>query len=95
MDSQRYQVSVSDPATDLARLVADAPNLDLPCLSSLGWGARMGLSKAFYPKTFIPRPLSQGLLSPLGLPYMESGVLASARYFFEKNQNCQRGLIYL
>jgi D-alanine-D-alanine ligase len=65
LDSQRYQVSVYDPATDLARLVADAPNLDLAMPVLHGLGGEDGTI--------------QGFLSLLGLPYVGSGVLASAQ----------------
>jgi D-alanine-D-alanine ligase len=64
LDPSRYDVHVYDPASDLARLVADAPRLDCALVILHG---RLGEDGAV-----------QGLLDLLGLPYQCSGVLGSA-----------------
>jgi D-alanine-D-alanine ligase len=64
LDKSRYHTRVYDPASDLGRLVADAKDLDLafPVLHGL-YGEDGSI---------------QGLLQLLGVPYVGSGVLASA-----------------
>ncbi|MDR1041547.1 MAG: D-alanine--D-alanine ligase [Deltaproteobacteria bacterium] len=64
LDPDRYEVSVYDPAVDLERLVRDAPGLNVafPALHGL-----YGEDGAV-----------QGLLTLLGLPFVGSGVKASA-----------------
>lgn len=64
LDAARYDVRLYDPATDLARLVADAPQLDCALVILHG---RLGEDGAI-----------QGLLDWLELPYQCSGVLGSA-----------------
>jgi len=64
LDPARYEVSVYDPATDLGKLVADAPRLDCALIILHG---RLGEDGSI-----------QGLLDLLGLPYQCSGVLGSA-----------------
>jgi D-alanine-D-alanine ligase len=64
LNQDRYQVKVFDPAHDLVRLVAEAKDFDLafPILHG-----RYGEDGTI-----------QGLLELLGLPYVGSGVMASA-----------------
>ncbi|MDR1608711.1 MAG: D-alanine--D-alanine ligase [Deltaproteobacteria bacterium] len=64
LNPERYEVRVFDPAVDLARLVEAAPNLDVVFPVLHGAAGEDGSI--------------QGLLSLLGLPYVGSGVLASA-----------------
>jgi D-alanine-D-alanine ligase len=64
LDKERYAVSVFDPAVDLARLVQEAPNLDVAFPALHGAAGEDGSI--------------QGLLSLLNLPFVGSGVLASA-----------------
>jgi len=64
LDPARYEVTVYDPATDLGRLVADAPQLDCALVILHG---RLGEDGSI-----------QGLLDLVGLPYQCSGVLGSA-----------------
>ncbi|MCK9296132.1 MAG: D-alanine--D-alanine ligase [Desulfobulbaceae bacterium] len=64
LDKQKYDVRQYDPATDLARLAADAADLDVAFIllhGPLGEDGSM-----------------QGFLDLLGLPYQGSGVLGSA-----------------
>ncbi|MEW5725279.1 MAG: D-alanine--D-alanine ligase, partial [Thermodesulfobacteriota bacterium] len=64
LDPDRYQVIHYDPATDITRLIADAPNLDVALIILHGrWGEDGTV---------------QGLLDLIGLPYQGSGVMASA-----------------
>ncbi|MDR1165115.1 MAG: D-alanine--D-alanine ligase [Deltaproteobacteria bacterium] len=60
-----YEVSRYDPPRDLARLIADAPSLDVAFPLLHGRGGEDGSI--------------QGFLNLLGLPYVGSGVLASAQ----------------
>ncbi len=64
LDPARYEVRLYDPATDLARLVNDAPQLDCALVILHG---RLGEDGSI-----------QGLLDLVGLPYQCSGVLGSA-----------------
>lgn len=64
LDPLRYEVTVYDPAVDLARLVKDASGLDVVFILLHG---RFGEDGTV-----------QGLLDLLGLPYQGSGVLGSA-----------------
>ncbi|OPL10587.1 MAG: D-alanine--D-alanine ligase [delta proteobacterium ML8_D] len=64
LDPGRYDVRCYDPAEDLARLVGDAPNLDVAFILLHG---RYGEDGTI-----------QGLLDLIGLPYQGSGVLGSA-----------------
>ena len=64
LDPKRYQVTRYDPATDIARLVADAPDLDFAFLVLHGENGEDGRI--------------QGLLDLLHLPYQGAGVLGSA-----------------
>ncbi|MFH0810559.1 MAG: D-alanine--D-alanine ligase [Pseudomonadota bacterium] len=64
LDAGRYEVRVYDPATDLARLVADAPHIDCALIILHG---RLGEDGSI-----------QGLLDLLDIPYQCSGVLGSA-----------------
>jgi D-alanine-D-alanine ligase len=64
LDPERYQTTVFDPAVDLARLVDEAPNLDVVFPVLHGAAGENGSI--------------QGFLSLLSLPYVGSGVLASA-----------------
>jgi D-alanine-D-alanine ligase len=64
LEASRYEVRLYDPATDLARLVAEAPQLDCALVILHG---RLGEDGTI-----------QGLLDLLGLPYQCSGVLGSA-----------------
>jgi D-alanine-D-alanine ligase len=65
LDPKRYDVRVYDPLTDLAKLVSDAPGIDVafPVLHGL-YGEDGSL---------------QGFLTLLGIPFVGSGILASAR----------------
>ncbi|NDY42657.1 D-alanine--D-alanine ligase [Dissulfurirhabdus thermomarina] len=64
LDPARYEVRRYDPATDLARLVAEAPDLDVAFILLHG---RYGEDGTI-----------QGLLDLLDLPYQGAGVLGSA-----------------
>ena len=64
LDTQKYDVRHYDPATDLSRLISDAPNLNVALIILHGRGGEDGTL--------------QGLLELLGLPYQGSGVMASA-----------------
>ncbi|MFO8239756.1 MAG: D-alanine--D-alanine ligase [Dissulfuribacterales bacterium] len=64
LDPGRYDIRCYDPAKDLARLVRDAPRLDVAFILLHG---RYGEDGTI-----------QGLLDLIGLPYQGSGVLGSA-----------------
>ncbi len=64
LDKEKYTVLRYDPATDLARLAADAKELDLAFILLHGIHGEDGTV--------------QGMLDLLGLPYQGSGVLGSA-----------------
>ena len=64
LDPERYEVSRYDPSTDIARLAADASNIDVVFILLHG---RFGEDGTV-----------QGFLDLLGLPYQGSGVLGSA-----------------
>ena len=64
LDPAKYEVRRYDPATDLARLAADAENLDAAFILLHG--------------PFGEDGTVQGFLDLLGLPYQGSGVLGSA-----------------
>ncbi|MBW2107699.1 MAG: D-alanine--D-alanine ligase [Deltaproteobacteria bacterium] len=64
LDRAKYEVTRYDPATDLARLVADAAMIDVAFLVLHGPYGEDGTV--------------QGLLDLLGIPYQGSGVLGSA-----------------
>lgn len=64
LDKTRYDVERYDPATDLARLVDDAPNIDVALIVLHGPYGEDGTV--------------QGLLDLLHIPYQGSGVLGSA-----------------
>jgi len=64
LSKEKYEVSIYDPAFDLAKLVNDAPNIDVALVMLHG---RYGEDGTI-----------QGLLDLLGIPYQCSGVLASA-----------------
>ncbi|MCA1989260.1 MAG: D-alanine--D-alanine ligase [Desulfarculus sp.] len=64
LDPARYQTVVFDPSCDLARLVDEAPNLDLALVMLHGRGGEDGSL--------------QGLLDLLGIPYQCAGVLGCA-----------------
>jgi D-alanine-D-alanine ligase len=64
LDSEKFIVSRYDPATDLARLAADAPKLDFAFILLHGIFGEDGTM--------------QGFLDLLGVPYQGSGVLGSA-----------------
>ncbi|MDR1577728.1 MAG: D-alanine--D-alanine ligase [Deltaproteobacteria bacterium] len=64
LDPERYQVDAFDPAVDLARLVEAAPNIDVVWPVLHGAAGEDGSI--------------QGLLSLLSLPFVGSGILASA-----------------
>ncbi|OEU50649.1 MAG: D-alanine--D-alanine ligase [Desulfobulbaceae bacterium S3730MH12] len=64
LDSEKFIVSRYDPATDLARLAADAPKLDFVFILLHGLFGEDGTM--------------QGFLDLLGVPYQGSGVLGSA-----------------
>jgi len=64
LDPHRYELVRIDPATELARLIEEAPHLDLALIILHGrWGEDGTV---------------QGLLDLLDLPYQGSGVLSSA-----------------
>lgn len=64
LDKNKYDITRYDPQTDLNRLIADAPNLDVALIIMHGrWGEDGTI---------------QGLLDLLELPYQGSGVMASA-----------------
>ncbi|RPH43108.1 MAG: D-alanine--D-alanine ligase [Desulfobulbaceae bacterium] len=64
LDPERFQVRRYDPATDLARLVNDATEIDFAFILLHGLQGEDGTV--------------QGLLELLGIPYQGSGVLGSA-----------------
>jgi len=64
LDSSRYRVVRYDPATDLARLAADAGEIDVAFILLHGVGGEDGTM--------------QGFLDLLGIPYQGAGVLGSA-----------------
>jgi D-alanine-D-alanine ligase len=64
LDKDKYDIRRYDPASDLAQLVLDAPQLDVALIIMHGRGGEDGTV--------------QGLLELLGVPYQGSGVLASA-----------------
>lgn len=64
LDPARYQTVVFDPSQDLARLVDEAPNLDVALVMLHGRGGEDGSL--------------QGLLDLLGIPYQCAGVLGCA-----------------
>ncbi len=64
LDKAKYTVCRYDPKTDLLRLVADAPTLDVALIVLHG--------------PFGEDGTVQGLLDLLGIPYQGSGVLGSA-----------------
>jgi|UniRef100_A0A7C3UXK8 D-alanine-D-alanine ligase len=64
LDKSKYDIRRYDPRDDLARLVQDAPELDVALVIMHGRGGEDGTL--------------QGMLDLLGLPYQGSGVLASA-----------------
>lgn len=64
LNKDKYEVVRYDPATDLARLAADAPRLDAAFILLHGIGGEDGTV--------------QGMLELLGIPYQGSGVLGSA-----------------
>jgi D-alanine-D-alanine ligase len=64
MDKNRYDIFRYDPKTDIARLVADAPKLDVALIILHGTHGEDGTV--------------QGLLDLLHIPYQCSGVLGSA-----------------
>ncbi|MBM4287388.1 MAG: D-alanine--D-alanine ligase [Deltaproteobacteria bacterium] len=64
LDKNRYDIQRYDPQTDLNRLIADAPHLDVALIIMHGrWGEDGTI---------------QGLLDLLELPYQGSGVMGSA-----------------
>jgi D-alanine-D-alanine ligase len=64
LDKDKYDIRRYDPATELARLVQEAPDLDAALIIMHGRGGEDGTV--------------QGLLDLLGIPYQGSGVLGSA-----------------
>jgi len=64
LDKNKYDVRLYDPATDLEKLVADAPRIDVAFIALHGPYGEDGTV--------------QGLLDLLHIPYQGSGVLASA-----------------
>lgn len=64
LDKEKYRVIRYDPSTDLGRLVADAPTIDVALIILHG--------------PFGEDGTVQGLLDLLGIPYQGSGVLGSA-----------------
>jgi len=64
LDQEKYMVRRYDPATDLARLAADAPQIDFAFILLHGLFGEDGTM--------------QGFLELLGVPYQGSGVLGSA-----------------
>ncbi len=64
LDSEKFMVQRYDPATDLARLAGDAPEIDFAFILLHGLFGEDGTM--------------QGFLDLLGVPYQGSGVLGSA-----------------
>jgi len=64
LDSEKFLVRRYDPAVDLARLAADAPQIDFAFILLHGFHGEDGTM--------------QGFLDLLGVPYQGSGVLGSA-----------------
>ncbi len=64
LDKEKYSVSRYDPKTDIARLVADAPEIDVALIILHGTHGEDGSV--------------QGLLDLLHIPYQCSGILGSA-----------------
>jgi len=64
LDPEKYEVVRYDPATDLARIAADAHNIDVAFLLLHGVNGEDGTI--------------QGFLDLLGIPYQGAGVLGSA-----------------
>ncbi len=64
LDYEKYLITRYDPATDLARLVCDADNIDVAFILLHGAGGEDGSI--------------QGFLELLGIPYQGSGILGSA-----------------
>ena len=64
LDPQKYEVLRYDPATDLAKIAADAPKIDVAFLLLHGVHGEDGTI--------------QGFLDLLGIPYQGAGVLGSA-----------------
>jgi len=64
LDSEKFLVSRYDPATDLAKIAADAPEIDFAFILLHGLHGEDGTM--------------QGFLDLLGVPYQGSGVLGSA-----------------
>jgi D-alanine-D-alanine ligase len=64
LDKSRYDVRRYDPKTDLSRLVADAPQIDMALVMLHGVGGEDGSV--------------QGLLDLLHIPYQCSGILGSS-----------------
>lgn len=64
LDRSHYHVAAYDPAEDISRLVADAPQLDVALIMIHGRGGEDGTV--------------QGLLDLLGVPYQSAGVLGCA-----------------
>ena len=64
LDPEKYAVVRYDPATDLARIAADAPDIDVAFILLHGMHGEDGTM--------------QGFLELLGIPYQGAGVLGSA-----------------
>jgi len=64
LDPEKYEVIRYDPATDLPRIAADAPNIDVAFILLHGIHGEDGTM--------------QGFLELLGIPYQGAGVLGSA-----------------
>jgi D-alanine-D-alanine ligase len=64
LDKDKYDIRRYDPLSDLGKLVADAPELQVALIIMHGRGGEDGTM--------------QGFLELLGIPYQGSGVLASA-----------------
>jgi D-alanine-D-alanine ligase len=64
LDKDKYRVIRYDPSSDLSRLIADAPSIDVALIILHG--------------PFGEDGTVQGLLDLLGIPYQGSGVLGSA-----------------
>ncbi len=64
LDPEKYEVVRYDPATDLSRIAADAPNIDVAFILLHGVHGEDGTM--------------QGFLELLGIPYQGAGVLGSA-----------------